>query len=489
MARSQKFEKVAIANRGEVAVRIIHACHELGIETVLLHSNVDEGTLAFRLSDETVCIGDASSSASYLNIKANINGAKGAGADAVHPGFGFLSENPDFAKAVEDAGMVFIGPTVENIKLFGDKISAKAHVIKSGGPVIPGYQGDDQTMDSLLRECERIGYPVIVKAAAGGGGRGLKVIRGSSQAREAIESAQREGQSSFGSGRVFLEKYFDDAKHIEVQIFGDASGKVHSLFERECSVQRRHQKIIEEALSPSLSPELRRDICQAAVKLAQVANYRNAGTVEFLLRDDEFFFMEMNTRLQVEHPVTEMVAGVDLVKAQILTAMGDALPWKDLQPRGHSIECRVYAEDPYKGVPSTGRLEGAHWPQGPGRRFEVGFEPGDEITTHYDPMFAKVIVWDETRSRAIQKMKQTLSEIVIFGVHTNIPLLQEILSHKDFVTGTMTTRFFETHFHKPLPKPELSASEQKVVQSIGSQLTETGDSSQPSPWAHSWRQP
>lgn len=491
MAQNRKFEKIAIANRGEVAVRIIHACRELGIETVLLHSAADEGTLAYRLADETVCIGEAASSLSYLNIKANVGGAKAAGADAVHPGFGFLSENAAFAAAVEANGMVFIGPTPENIKLFGDKVSAKEHAIKAGAPVIPGYDGKDQTMDRLLKECDRIGYPVIVKATAGGGGRGMKVIRSASQARSAIESAQREGQSAFGSGIVFLEKYLDEAKHIEVQIFGDASGKVHSLLERECSVQRRHQKIIEEALSPLLAPDLRRDICGAAVRLAQSANYRNAGTVEFLLQGDEFYFMEMNTRLQVEHPVTELVMGVDLVKAQILTAQGAALNWGELTPRGHAIECRIYAENPYAGgVPSTGRIEAAHWPYGPGRRFEVGFEAGDEITPHYDPMIAKVIVWDETRTRAIQKMRQTLSETIIFGVHTNIPLLQQILSHKDFVTGTMTTRFFETHFAKPLTAPELSASEHKMIQSLQTQMAGTGDGSgaQPSPWQHPWRQ-
>lgn len=488
MARPRKLEKVAIANRGEVAVRIIRACQELGIETILLHSTVDEHTLAFRLADHTVCIGEAASNKSYLNIRANIDGAKSMGADAIHPGFGFLSENADFAEACEHAGMVFIGPTPENIRLFGDKVSAKNHVTKSGASVIPGYQGEDQSIETLVKECERIGYPLIVKAAGGGGGRGLKVVRAPAQAKDAIESAQREGESAFGSSRVFLEKYLENAKHIEVQIFGDASGKVHSLLERECSVQRRHQKIIEEALSPALSSELRVDICNAAVKLAQGAGYRNAGTVEFLLQDNQFYFMEVNTRLQVEHPVTELVMGVDLVKAQLLTAMGSALLWEKLQPRGHSIECRLYAEDPYLGgVPSTGVIEGVHWPQGPGRRFEVGFEPGDEITPHYDPMIAKVIVWDETRSRAIQKMKRVLAETVVFGVRTNIPLLQEILSHKEFVMGTMTTRFFETHFSKALPKQELSSSEQKVIQDLGARMSEPSGSAQPSPWQHSWR--
>ncbi len=495
MARPRKFEKVAIANRGEVAVRIIRACQELGLETALLHSTADVNTIAYRIADETVCIGEASSTASYLNIDANINGAKSCGADAIHPGFGFLSENADFAQRVGDSGMVFIGPTPENIKLFGDKISAKEHVEKAGGRTIPGYQGKDQSIDKLKKECERIGYPVICKAAAGGGGRGLKVIKNPFEADELILSAQRESQSAFGSSVVFLEKYLDRAKHIEVQIFGDASGKVHALLERECSVQRRHQKIIEEALSPSLTPELRGQIASTARELAEKAGYRNAGTVEFLLQDDQFYFMEMNTRLQVEHPVTELVMGVDLVKAQILTAQGQALNWPaDMKPHGHAIECRLYAENPYQnGIPSTGPILAAQWPQGAGRRFEVGFDAGDEVTSNYDSMIAKVIVWDETRIRAIQKMKRTLAETMVFGVQTNIPLLQQILSHEDFLTGQMTTRFFETHFKGGLSAPEFSQSEQKVIQSLNAQLADTstgsGGGHEGNPWSHSWSRP
>lgn len=495
MARPRKFEKIAVANRGEVAVRIIRACQELGIETVLLHSTVDAQTLAYRIADETVCIGEAASSSSYLNIDATVNGAKSAGADAIHPGFGFLSENADFAQKVADAGMVFIGPTPANIRLFGDKISAKEHVDKVGGRTIPGYQGSDQSIERLKKECERIGYPVICKAAAGGGGRGLKVIKNPFEAEELILSAQREGQSAFGSSVVFLEKYLDRAKHIEVQVFGDASGRVHSLFERECSVQRRHQKIIEESLSPSLDEDLRAQISSTARELAEKAGYRNAGTVEFLLQDDQFYFMEMNTRLQVEHPVTELVMGVDLVKAQILTAQGQPLGWsQDFKPHGHAIECRLYAEDPYQnGIPSTGQILAAQWPQGAGRRFEVGFEPGDEVTSFYDSMIAKVIVWDETRIRAIQKMKRTLSETIVFGVRTNIPLLQQILSHEDFVTGKMTTRFFETHFKSGLKAPEFSASEQKMIQTLNMQLADGGQGplgggfqADNNPWAHTW---
>ncbi|MGE0527530.1 MAG: acetyl/propionyl/methylcrotonyl-CoA carboxylase subunit alpha [Bdellovibrionales bacterium] len=501
MARPRRLEKIAIANRGEVAVRIIRACQELGIETVLLHSSADKGTLAFRLADEAVCIGEPPSPVSYLNISANIQGALAAGADAIHPGFGFLSENAEFAEAVADAGLVFIGPTPANIRLFGDKISAKAHVEKSGGPIIPGYQGEDQDVGHLTKECARIGYPVICKAAAGGGGRGLKVIRDSHEAADLIRSAQREGQNAFGSSRVFLEKYFDRAKHIEVQIFGDVSGRVVALGERECSVQRRHQKIIEEALSPSLDEDLRAQVSFSARDLAERAGYRGAGTVEFLLQDGQFYFMEMNTRLQVEHPVTEMIMGVDLVKAQILTAMGQALPWpREFQARGHALECRLYAEDPFQGgIPSTGRLLATEWPHGPGRRFDVGFDPGDEITSYYDPMIAKVIVWDETRVRAIQKMKRVLAETIVFGVRTNIPLLQEILSHDEFVSGQMTTRFFETHFSKGLSAPEYSASEREWIQALSSRLADAGPAGihaaadgplpEANPWAHSWSSP
>jgi len=493
MARPRRFEKLAIANRGEVAVRIIRAAQELGLETVLLHSSVDEKSAAFRMADQTVCIGEAPSAMSYLNIEANIQGALSAGCEAVHPGFGFLSENAGFAERVNDAGMIFVGPTPANIRLFGDKISAKAHVEKSGGPTIPGYQGEGQSIERLIKECEMMGYPVICKAAAGGGGRGLKVIRSKAEAKELILSAQREAQSSFGSSLVFLEKYLENAKHIEVQVFGDVSGRVQALFERECSVQRRHQKIIEEALSPSLDDDLRTKINQVARDLCERAGYQGAGTVEFLLQDNQFYFMEVNTRLQVEHPVTELVLGVDLVKAQLLTAMGQALAWpKQLQPRGHAIECRLYAEDSYKGgMPSTGKLIAAEWPQGPGRRFEVGFEPGDDITPHYDPMIAKVIVWDETRIRAIQKMKRTLSETIVFGVRTNIPLLQQILSHEEFLSGKMTTRFFETYFSKGLEAPEFSKSEMAMIQSLNGQLgaSPSGETETYNPWSHSWRRP
>lgn len=457
-----RFKRIAIANRGEVAVRIIKACEELGIETLLLHSEADVGTRAYRMATKNICIGPAPTAESYLNIVANVQGAIAGQAQAIHPGFGFLSENADFAEACQKAGLIFIGPSPQATRTLGDKVHCKELAKKLGIPLVPGYEGENQDLDFLIQKTNEIGFPMIVKAAAGGGGRGMKVIRSADEARELIESAQREALSAFGSAKVFLEKYLDHAKHIEFQIFGDCTGRVIHLFDRECSVQRRHQKIIEEALSPSLNSELRRKMGECAITIAQAAKYQGAGTVEFLLQDGEFYLLEVNTRLQVEHSVTELVMGVDLVKAQILTAMKEAVfpEHHPLTPRGHSIECRLYAENPFLGgVPSTGKLGHVHFPEGPGRRFEYGFETGDEITPFYDPMIAKVIVWDETRSRAIQKMKKVLQETIIFGVHTNIPYLLEILSHIEFVQGTMTTRFIETHFAEPIKQPALTETE------------------------------
>lgn len=488
-----KFSRIAIANRGEVAVRIIKACEEMGIETVLLHSEADINSRAYRMATKAICIGPAPTAESYLNIQANINGALAGGAQAIHPGFGFLSENADFAEAVEKAGLVFIGPSAESIRSLGDKVHCKELAKQAGLPLVPGYQGENQAVANLISEAEKIGYPVIVKAAAGGGGRGMKLIRSSVDAAELIESAQREAQSAFGSPKVFLEKYLDRAKHIEFQVFGDSIGQVVHFFDRECSVQRRHQKIIEEATSPSLGEDLRRRMGEAACAIATLGKYKGAGTVEFLLQDGEFYLLEVNTRLQVEHPVTEEVMGVDLVKMQILTAQGEYLhhPKQVRIPRGHSIECRIYAENPFLGgVPSTGLLGHVEWPEGPGRRFEYGFDSGDTITPYYDPMIAKVIVWDENRSRAIQKMIRVLKDSVVFGVHTNIPYLIEILSHKEFVKGTMTTRFIETYFSESLQEPKLTETDKKVAEGALLQLRgggETSHKTSSSPWGSYWR--
>lgn len=487
-----QFKKIAIANRGEVAVRIIKACEEMGIETVLLHSEADIGSRAYRMATKTICIGPAPTAESYLNIEANINGALAMGAEAIHPGFGFLSENADFAEAVEKSGMKFIGPSAEAIRALGDKVHCKALAKQAGLPLVPGYEGENQDVAHLVKEAERIGYPVIVKAAAGGGGRGMKLIKSSAEAVELIESAQREAQSAFGSPKVFLEKYLDRAKHIEFQVFGDSTGHVIHFFDRECSVQRRHQKIIEEATSPSLTDELRRKMGEAACAIAKLGKYKNAGTVEFLLQDGEFYLLEVNTRLQVEHPVTEEVMGVDLVKMQILTAQGDFVhdPKQIRAPRGHSIECRIYAENPYMGgVPSTGLLGKVSWPEGPGRRYEYGFEKGDTITPFYDPMIAKVIVWDENRPRAIQKMIRVLRDSVVFGVHTNIPYLIEILSHAEFVNGKMTTRFIETYFADALKAPEMGELEKEISAQVLKALrqNESSDVLVSSPWMTYWR--
>jgi len=463
----KKITRVAIANRGEVAVRIIRACQEMGLETVLLHSEADVRTRAYRMADLKVKIGPAPTAESYLSIENTVEGALSAKADAIHPGFGFLSENADFAEACEKKGLIFIGPSPQSIRTLGDKVLSKDIAKKLKIPLVPCYEGETQDVKLLIKEVERIGLPVIVKAAAGGGGRGMKVIHNLTEAASLIESAQREAMAAFGSSKVFLEKYLNNAKHIEFQIFADAAGKVQHLFERECSVQRRHQKIIEEAPSPSLSLELRKAMGEASVALVAHVGYRGAGTVEFLLQDGKFYFMEMNTRLQVEHPVTEMVMGVDLVKAQLLTAQG--LPAltniTQLTPRGHSIECRLYAENPYQGgVPSTGLLGMIQWPESFGRRFEYGFEEGDEITSYYDPMIAKLIVWDETRDLAIQKMFKVLDDSIVFGVHTNIPLLRQIISHQEFKDGSMTTQFFEKHFSQSLETPIRSAEAQAFIE-------------------------
>ena len=494
-----RIEKLAIANRGEVAVRIIHACRELGIKTVLLHSEADTSTRAWRMAPPPPPPPPAPTSESYLQIQRNVRGAVGAGAQAVHPGFGFLSENADFAQACIDAGLIFVGPKPSAIRALGDKISAKKLIERAKVPTVPGYMGDDQSLQTLVKEADAIGFPVIVKAAAGGGGRGMKVIRSREEAEELIASAQREALSAFGSSTVFLEKYLDRAKHIEFQVFGDFTGKCIHLFERECTVQRRHQKIIEEALASNLAPELRAEMARAAVSLAEAAGYSGAGTVEFLVQDGRFYFLEMNTRLQVEHPVTELVLGVDLVKAQILTAQKEFVLWKqsDLVPRGHAIECRLYAEDPYnRGLPSTGKLLGLSWPEGPGRRFEVGLDEGDEVTPFYDPMIAKVIVWDEDRPRAIRKMLSVLDETVVFGVRTNIPYLKAILSHSDFLNGSMTTQFIQTYFPEALEPRELTVKQKQIAEklqpligqaSVAKAGVSPSVSALAAPWSGAWR--
>lgn len=490
-----KIKKLAVANRGEVAVRIIRAAKEMDIPTVLLHSEPDQNTVAYRLADEAVCIGPAPSQESYLNMDKNIEAALSRGCNALHPGFGFLSENHEFAQKCLDNKIQFVGPKPESILAVGDKVQAKLLAKKLQIPTIPGFEGDDSNIEQLKKEAHKIGFPLIVKASGGGGGRGLKIVRDENDFEEMVQSAQSEAKSSFGSSRIFLEKYFMYAKHIEVQIFGDSKGRVVHLFERECSVQRRHQKIIEEATASELKPEVRAQITQAACKLAQAVNYIGAGTVEFLVDQDNFYFMEMNTRLQVEHPVTELVLGVDLVRAQLMVAQGEHCPWtqEELKPRGHAIECRLYAEDAYNnGTPSIGKIEYMDFPEGLGRRYEVGFSAGDEVTAYYDSMLAKIIVWDENRILAIQRMLKTLDDTVVFGLHTNIPLLKAILEHDDFISGRYTTQFINTYFSEGLKPSEPTDFETQVIDQVkrefeGSTRSDLHKNIHPNPWFFDWK--
>ena len=459
------FKKLAIANRGEVALRILKACKALQIPTVLLHSEADRKSAAFRQADETICIGPSPSSESYLNIEANVSAALKVKADALHPGFGFLSENASFAKAVEDSGITFIGPSHEAIAKMGDKTIARKMMIDAGVPVIPGYHGPTQTDEKLKSMALQIGFPLLIKASFGGGGRGIKITRSENDFFQQLNSARRESLAAFGSDKVFLEKYIERARHIEFQIFGDTHGSIIHLFERDCSVQRRHQKIIEESPA-SISQKMRSEMSKNAIKAALAVNYVGAGTVEFLLDGENYYFLEMNTRLQVEHPVTEMLLNVDLVKAQIQVASGHKLPFSSsqLKPQGHVMECRICAEDPYKkGIPSTGRIF-QKWSRGIHRRFDYGLDDGDEISSFYDPMFAKIIVKAKDRPSCIQEMKKAINESYIFGVKTNFEYLKAILEHPVFLKGAATTDFIDTYFKEGLTsKKETYLSNDQLI--------------------------
>ncbi len=487
----KQIKKIAIANRGEVACRIHRTCKKLGIKTVLLHSEPDIKTIAYRLCDETYNIGPGPTQQSYLNIEAQIQGALKMGADAIHPGFGFLSENAEFAKKVIQAGLIFIGPSPEVIEAFGDKIKAKSLCKSADVPMVPGFQFEGAPVDKLIQESDRIGYPVLVKAAAGGGGRGMRLIQKREDAEKEILSAQNEALKAFGNSSVFLEKYLDNAKHIEVQIFGDAEGKVHVLGERECSVQRKHQKIIEETPSPSLSEKQREEVLSYAKRIGEQGQYTNAGTVEFMFQDNQFYFLEVNTRLQVEHTVTEEVLGLDLVEAQILTAGGKVYPFPkkvNFSNLKHSIELRLYAEDPYQnGIPSTGVLGTIEIPKSSSRRIEIGFEKNDEVSPFYDSMIAKLISTQASRIDAISDLVDLLKTSTIFGVQTNTPLLIQILNHSDFILGTMTTRFFERNFSKALVPKIDPASMGEIENLLTKRMEIKTPSSALNPWGQAWR--
>lgn len=448
---------VLIANRGEIACRIMRTAKSLGLTTVAVHSEIDQRARHVREADVAVNLGGAKPSDSYLLMDKIIEAALAKGAQAVHPGYGFLSENATFARKLEEAGLIFLGPPASAIDAMGSKSAAKALMEKAGVPLVPGYHGEAQDLDTFRDAAERIGYPVLLKATAGGGGKGMKVVERESELADALSSAQREAQSAFGDSRMLIEKYVLKPRHVEIQVFADQHGNCLYLHERDCSIQRRHQKVVEEAPAPGLSPELRRAMGESAVRAAQTIGYQGAGTVEFLLDErGEFFFMEMNTRLQVEHPVTEAITGLDLVAWQIRVARGESLPMTQEQVPlcGHAIEVRLYAEDPEGGfLPASGHLELYREPaSGDGRRVDSGVEEGDEVSPFYDPMVAKLIAWGENREEARQRLLAMLQETLVGGVKTNLAFLQRILAHGAFAAEDLDTGFIERHQADLLPE-------------------------------------
>jgi acetyl-CoA carboxylase, biotin carboxylase subunit len=432
-------EKVVIANRGEIALRILRACRELGIRTVAVHSTADYSLKHVLLADESVCIGPPPSVSSYLNMPAIVSAAEVTDSVAIHPGYGFLSENADFAERVENSGFVFIGPKAETIRAMGDKVSAIQVMKRHGVPCVPGSDGhlDPEQPDRNLEIARGIGYPVIIKASGGGGGRGMRVVHSEASLLNAINITQAEALAAFGNDQVYMEKFLERPRHIEFQVLADHYGNVIHLGERDCSMQRRHQKVIEEAPAPGLTTRQRRLMGERCVEACRAVGYRSAGTLEFLYQDGEFYFIEMNTRIQVEHPVTEAVTGIDLVKAQLLIAAGEQLPYTqgDVQIRGHAIECRINAEDAKTFRPSPGTVRLWHAPGGPGIRVDSHVYSGYSVPPHYDSLIGKVIAHGETREAAIARMKNALAEMVIEGIHTNVPLHQEIFNHAAFRTG------------------------------------------------------
>jgi len=440
------FEKILIANRGEIALRIQRACREMGIRTVAVYSEADREAKYVKLADESVCIGPAPSVKSYLHVPAIIAAAEVTDAEAIHPGYGFLSENADFAERVEQSGFVFIGPRPETIRLMGDKVSAKDAMKAAGVPVVPGSEGAlPEDPDECLRLARDIGYPVIIKAAGGGGGRGMRVVHTEANLLQAIQLTQGEAQAAFGNPTVYMEKFLGNPRHIEIQILADAHGNAVHLGERDCSMQRRHQKVLEEAPAPGLDVKLRNKIGERCAEACRKIGYRGAGTFEFLYENGEFFFIEMNTRVQVEHPVTEMITGVDIVQESIRIAAGEPLSvkQKEVQFRGHAIECRINAEDPYTFMPSPGRISLYHAPGGPGIRVDSHVYQNYLVPPHYDSMIGKVIAYGATRAQAIARMRIALSEMIVEGIKTNIPLHQDLLNDPAFIEGGVSIHYLE----------------------------------------------
>lgn len=441
------FKKILIANRGEIALRVTRAAREMGIETVCVYSEADRNSLHVLLADEAYEIGPAPSTESYLKIDKIIEVAKKSGAEAIHPGYGFLSESRVFAKAVQDAGLTFIGATVKNIEQMGDKLAARELMRKVNVPIVPGSDGKVTNEEEALEWAEKIGYPLMIKASAGGGGKGIRVVHEPSELKSAFRAAQSEGRNYFSDDTVFMERFIQNPKHIEIQVFGDSHGNAVHLYERECSVQRRHQKIIEEAPSISVPEDIQQKMGEVAVTAAKSINYLGAGTIEFIFDNNtkEFFFMEMNTRLQVEHPVTELITGVDLVKEQIRVAFGEELGFKqeDISAKGHAIELRICAEDPATFLPSAGTITRCRVPQGPFIRFDGYMYEGYEVSIYYDPMLAKLIVWGENRKACIERLKRALAEFSVTGIKTNTVLHKNIIDHPKFLDGSYTTQFVD----------------------------------------------
>jgi acetyl-CoA carboxylase biotin carboxylase subunit len=485
-------KKILIANRSEIACRVIRACKEMDIGTVAIYSEADSNALHVQLADESVCIGPPPALQSYLNMDAVIKAAQDTGCDAIHPGYGFLAENPEFNQKVRDAGLVFIGPNPEPMKLLGSKVESRKMMIKAGIPVIPGMKTSSLILEDFEKTAIEMGFPVLIKASAGGGGKGMRVVHKMEDLKSSVEGAMRESKSAFGSDEIYLEKYIESPRHVEFQVAADNYGNAVYLFERECSIQRRHQKIIEESPSPVMDPDLQKKMGETAVKVVQTANYDNLGTVEFLVdKDKNFYFLEVNARIQVEHPITEMVTGVDLVKLQIKIANGEKLPFRqnELSQRGHAIECRIYAEDSDNNfMPSSGKILFLKEPIGPGVRYDSGIYQGAQVPVFYDPILAKLIVWGSDREEARKRMILALKGNIILGVKTSIGFMMDVLDHTEFIAGNTFTNFIDKNMNLKNTVNEnlfdiaLATAALSNNKALKSNNINIGDGEMPSPW-------
>ena len=475
------FRKVLIANRGEIAVRVMRACRELGIATVAVYSGADRKALHVRYADEAYHIGPAPSPESYLRIDRIVDVARQSGAEAIHPGYGFLAENPEFARACQNAGVVFVGPPVAAMELLGSKTASRRAIMAAGLPAVPGTDRDLQSVDEVARVAGEIGYPVMLKASAGGGGKGLRFVKSAAELESAYRTARSEAQNAFSDPSVYIEKYIERPRHVEIQILGDRHGNLISLGERECSLQRRHQKVMEECPSPLLDDSMRQRMGETAVRIGRLAGYVNAGTVEFLVDEHlRFYFLEMNTRLQVEHPVTEMVVGIDLVKEQLRIAAGEPLAWRqeDVHLRGVAIECRIYAEDPANNFfPSPGLIRRLQAPRGPGVRSDSGAYEGWTVPLEYDPLLAKLIVWGGDRAEAVARMRRALDEYEVFGIETTIPFFRRVLEHPDFLAGRIDTGFIDRALAGGILSEDAPAAELERVALLAAALDAAGNGS------------